>query len=114
MAEEEEGSRRSDGRAQRGSDPENGSTGAVLLQETAEKALEDYLGQIVNCILDNIRDKHLPSAKLLFELAARLRVEKEVPEAEYLSFAEGLWKAFLEEERVEEQAIKQQEMVGGE
>jgi len=94
MAKEEEGrgDRRSDGRAGKRLDPEKGPTGLVVrLQETAEKALEDNLLEVVVCILDNIRVKHLLSAKLLIELARKVDARKEVLEVEYLSLAEVLW-----------------------
>jgi hypothetical protein len=98
MAEEEHA--QSDGSGGQGLDPENGPTGAVvLLQKKAEKTVEEHLTTIVDCILDNIRAKHLPSAKLLIDLAARLETGKDVAEEEYVSLAEVLWTAFQEEER---------------
>jgi len=94
MAEEEEQSKvvRSGRIAGQRLDPEKGPTGAaVRLQEMAEKALEENLLEVVECILDNIRVKHLPSAKLLMELARRLDSRKVVLEVEYQSLAEVLW-----------------------
>jgi hypothetical protein len=82
------------------SDPEDGRTGAVaLLQKKADEAVEKNLSRIVDCIVDNIIEKHLPSVKLLFEVAARYRVEGAVPKEDFRSFAEVLWKEVQEQER---------------
>jgi hypothetical protein len=100
MAEEEEASGSGwsgEGVGQR-SNPENGLTGAaVALQEKAAKVLEENLGKVVDCILDNILAKHLPSAKLLMELAGRVKGPNGVPEEEYMSLAAVLWKACQEQ-----------------
>jgi len=72
------------------------ASGADRSQEAAETALEKYLREIIECILDNVKVGHLPSATLLFNLATRLSRNEEVPEEEYLSFAEELWKSAQE------------------
>lgn len=93
-------------------DPKNGPAGAaVLLQETAEETLEDYLLEIAACVLDNIRAKHLPTVKLLFDLAARLRARDNVPREEYESLAEVLWKD-VQRITVEESAVERPEGQG--
>jgi hypothetical protein len=112
MAEEEEdsGSGRDDEAAEEGLDPEIGSTdGAALLQKIAVKTLHKHLTEIVECILVNIKAKHLPSAKLLFDLARRLKAEEKIPEEEYLSLAEVLW-AFRDD--LEDEAQKAKEVDG--
>jgi hypothetical protein len=69
------------------------------LQVKANKVLEDNMLSAVDCLLVNIRDlKHLPSLKLILELAARVRAEEELPEEEYRSLAEMLWKSYQEQE----------------
>jgi hypothetical protein len=98
MAEEdvESGCARRDGSGEWETGPENGR-GPLLLQEMADKALEENLSVVIECILVNIRAKHLPSLKTLFDLAARVRLYGRVPEEEYRSLAEVLWKAYLSE-----------------
>lgn len=71
--------------------------GAMLLRDIALEALRKNLQAIVDCVLDNIKvGKHLPSVKLLFELATHLTPEDEIPEEDLLSFAEVLWQDFEE------------------
>ena len=75
--------------------PEKGLVGAsALLRETAKTALRENFLSIVECIVTNIRNKHLPSVKLLFELAGYLEAGVEVPAEAYESFAAVLWKEF--------------------
>ena len=93
--EDVEESERGDGEIAEGVDPENGPArgvgGAVArLQETAEKALEANLMEIVTCLVDNVKIKHLPSVKLLFELAARVKVGGDVPVEEMVSISDFL------------------------
>ncbi len=66
---------------------------ATRLQEKAEKALEANLFEVVNCIVTNARQHHLPSAKMLFELCRRVTAREHVPEGMYQSLAELLWDA---------------------
>jgi hypothetical protein len=83
------------------SDPKNGRTGAARrLQQAAEKALDENTPKIVNCLIANIEGNHLPSAKMLIDLANGLRGggENEIPEEGYLSLADVLWKELEEPE----------------
>jgi hypothetical protein len=103
MAEEEEGwgSERSDGiDAERWLNPEKGSGSVVMkLREVADDELEKHLLGIVKCIVFNIEDKmHLPSVKLLFELA-NPRLSQEV----YQSFAEQLRDSLAKQQLEQEQ-----------
>lgn len=95
MAEEEEedsGSTRGNEAAEKGLNPEKGSTGgAILLRDMAVKTLQEHLTEIVECVVVNIKAKHMPSANLLFYLATRLKAEEVIPEEEYQSLAEVLW-----------------------
>ena len=89
-------------RAAGGSNPEKGSTGAASsLQKLAEKTLEEHLADVMKCVVGNIKDKHLPSAKLLIDLAARLKADEDVPETAYTSLAQVLWTACPESVRKE-------------
>jgi hypothetical protein len=101
MADEaESGSASNDAVADRVTDPEKGlAVGAAVLTKT----LEENLHKVVACILTNIEDMHLPSAKLLVDLAARLEAKKEVPVEEYVSLAEVLWQSFKEEQEEHEE-----------
>jgi len=104
MAEEEEtckklaGNRDAEARVEQ----ENGRFvgAAAKLQEKAERALEDHLFEIVDCILVNVRSQHLPSVTMLMELAKRVKANENVPEEMYQSLADVLW------------AAKQQELQG--
>jgi hypothetical protein len=59
-----------------------------MLQDLALEALGKELRSIVEAIVFNIKEqKHLPSAKLLMDLAGYLKVHGEVEEAEMQSFA---------------------------
>jgi hypothetical protein len=85
----EDGCTRSDeggGSGKRRPNPEKGC-GPVQLQRKAEKTVAQYFAEIFECITDNIKAKHLPSAKLLMDLAARLQAGSYVPEQEYMSLA---------------------------
>ena len=98
--EESEIEQSDEGAAVNSDSEKNQGEAADLLQEIAEKALVEQLEKIVACIVVNIELKHLPSAKLLFDLAARLKAAKEIPESEYMSLADLLWKAHREQESV--------------
>ena len=79
-----------DGEAEERQDPEIDLAGAaVLLQREAAKALAKYLKEVVDCIITNIKAKHLPSAKLLFELAGEFG-KGAVPLEKVESFARTL------------------------
>jgi hypothetical protein len=85
----EDGCTRSDkggGSGKRRHNPEKGC-GPVQLQRKAEKTVAEYFADIFDCIVVNIKAKHLPSAKLLMDLAARLQAGSYVPEQEYMSLA---------------------------
>ena len=74
--------------------PETGSTGAlVLLKETAKKAVIEHLADIIACIVVNIQNKHLPSLKLLLELATLIDSGVDVSQAQFDSFAKVLIEA---------------------
>jgi len=76
-------------------DPENGPTElASKLQKMAAEALAKHLTEVVDCVVTNVKKHHLPSAKMLLDLAGRVQSEDGVSEAEYRSFAEELWKAY--------------------
>jgi hypothetical protein len=86
------GSARSDGTdAGRRLNPENGSGSVVvLLQEKADKALGDHLLEVVECLVSNVKEKHLPSLKLLFDIAERIGLGQELSEAAVKSFTDSL------------------------
>lgn len=77
--------------------PEIGSARRVnapaMLKGFAVIAVQAKLDEIVTCIMTNITKGHLPSAKLLFDLASKMVNDEEIPEAEMKSIAEFLWKA---------------------
>jgi hypothetical protein len=113
MAEEEDdsgsekGSVEGDGsgvRPKGGSDQKNGRVGGrLLLQRAADTAVDTYIADVISCIEGNIKKLHLPSVKLLLDLAERLG-SKEVSLEEFESLAAELLKEVLEEqERIEEQ-----------
>jgi hypothetical protein len=96
----EDGCTRSDkggGNGKRRPDPEK-DWGPVQLQRKAEKTVAAYFAEIFDCITANIKAKHLPSAKLLMDLAARLQKGLYVPEQEYMSLAAVLLADFRLEE----------------
>jgi MoaA/NifB/PqqE/SkfB family radical SAM enzyme len=75
------------------SDPENGRTGVrKRLKKAAEKTLDENMPKIMNCLLTNIDQNHLPSAKMLIDLADGPGDEEEFSSEAYLSLAEVLWK----------------------
>ncbi len=94
-ADEDEGDVRSDGIVRVRLNPGRGC-GEERLQEAPETALQNYLREVVECVIDNVKVKHLPSAALLFNLAMRLSRNEAVPEEAYLSFAAELWKSAKE------------------
>ena len=106
MAEEDEkdGSTRSDkggGSGKRRRNPEK-DCGPLQLQRKAEKTVAEYFAEIFECITANIKAKHLPSAKLLMDLAARLESGSYVPEREYMSLAAVLLADFRLVETIEQ------------
>jgi type III secretion system FlhB-like substrate exporter len=86
------------GSGKRRHNPEKGC-GPVQLQRKAEKTVAEYFAEIFECIMANIKAKHLPSAKLLIDLAARLEAGSYVPEQEYMSLAAVLLADFRLEEQ---------------
>jgi hypothetical protein len=100
MAEEEEA--RGDGSSGQWLDPENGPAEAVvLLYETTKSVFSKYLVDIFQCVVDNIRAKHLPSAGFLIDLMKLLKIEFEnhAPEQKFPSLADVLLKALQEQEQ---------------
>ncbi|WP_263355818.1 hypothetical protein [Acidicapsa ligni] len=93
-----------------GAGPENGlpvGTGKVgtgktmdLLRKKAEEALVENFVQIVKCIVRNIEANHLPSVKLLCDLAERVEDKQNIPMEDYQSLAEVLWKGLKEQDEV--------------
>jgi hypothetical protein len=78
-------------------DPENGRAGGdELLQKASEAGFAKYINMVVNCLLGNIQDKHLPSVKLLMDLEVHLASKNATP-ADFESFAKVIHKAFLKE-----------------
>jgi hypothetical protein len=106
MAEEEDdsgsekGSVEGDGsgvRPKGGSDPKNGRVGGgLLLQRAADTAVDTYIADVIACLIGNIKKLHLPSAKLLMDLANRLG-NKDISLEEFESLAGKLLKEVLEE-----------------
>lgn len=101
MAEEDETSEKLEGDrdAEARVDPENGGFGkaATKLQDKAGELLEEHLLEIVDCILANVRKKHLPSVTMLLDLSNRVRANEDVPEETYQSLADVLWAAKQQE-----------------
>jgi len=97
-------------RSDDGPDPKNGQVkGRLLLRRAATDALEKYVDDVITNIVGNIKDKHLPSVKLLMDMADHLESRNPTP-ADFESFARLLMKVFLkeqgkgkEQEKVEEQ-----------
>jgi hypothetical protein len=83
-----------------GSDPENGRTRAKKrLRKEAETALGNHATEIVQCLLRNIGKDHVPSAKMLIDLADLEDGpgdEDGAAQDEYRSLAEVLWKELYE------------------
>lgn len=76
------------------SDPEKGRAGGPsLLQRASDAAMWKYINMVVNSILGNIQDKHLPSVKLLMDMAQCL-TKKDPTAADFESFAKLLLKEF--------------------
>lgn len=72
-------------------DQETGPGSAeALLREKADEALKKYLTDLVNCVVTNVQNKHLASAKLLIDLAEVMRPGRDVPPERYESFAKEL------------------------
>ena len=100
--EEDSGSGRSDEAAEKeGLDPEIGPTqgpvtGTVLLRDVAVEALCEHLKEVAGCIIAGVETGHLPDGNLLFDMATRWKLQEDVPEGDYLSLAEVLWKEFEE------------------
>lgn len=63
-----------------------------MLCEMADWEIRNNLREIMTCIMENIRKMHLPSVKLLLELAARMKRRRAVPVEVYESLATVLWK----------------------
>jgi len=98
---------RSDG----GPDPKNGRVkGRLLLKEAATTALDKYVDDVIKNIVGNIKGGHLPSMKLLMDMADHLE-SKNPTAADFESFARLLMKEFLTEQgKLEEQEkTKEQE-----
>ncbi len=70
--------------------------GPSLLQRAADAAMWKYINIVVNSVLGNIQDKHLPSVKLLMDMAQCLTKKDPTP-ADFESFARLLMKEYLEE-----------------
>ena len=78
-------------------DPENGRVGGrLLLKRAAETALSTYIKDVIASIVTNIKAKHLPSTKMLLDMADHLESRDATP-AEFDSFAKVLLKEYLEE-----------------
>jgi len=65
-------------------------------QLQAEELLGEGLKDIVVCIMENVKLKHLPSLTLLMQIADRTTRREPIPERDYVSLAEVLWKEFNE------------------
>ena len=92
-------------------DPKNGRAGVgTLLQRAADAAVSKYINIVVNSVLGNIQDKHLPSVKLLMDVAGHLESKNPTP-ADFESFARLLMKEFLKEQgkRKEPKKVEEQE-----
>jgi len=93
-------------------DPENGRAGVgTLLQRAADAAVSKYINIVVNSVLGNIQDKHLPSVKLLMDVAGHLESKNPTP-ADFESFARLLMKEFRKEQEkhAEQEKVKAQEV----
>jgi type III secretion system FlhB-like substrate exporter len=107
MAEVEEYSVRAESGGLTGQRPdrESGQGGAVEpLQKTADKPVEEHLKDIADCIMENIRGIHVPCASLLVAFAVKINATNEIPQEEYESLAEVLWK--MHREMAEEQGTE--------
>lgn len=75
------------------SDPENGRTGVrKRLQKAAEQTLDENMPKIMTCLVKNIEGNHLPSAKMLIDLADGPGDEDVASLEAHPSLAEVLWK----------------------
>lgn len=95
-----------------GPDPKNGQVkGRLLLQRAATDALEKYVDDVITNIVGNIQAKHLPSVKLLMDMADHLESKNPTP-ADFESFARLLLKEFLKEQgkRKEQEKVEAQEV----
>ena len=84
------------GSCERLPDPKKVQEARIQFKNLARKTLRVYLGEVLDCLMENIRAKHLPSLKMLVEMAALLDDEEVSPEA-FESFAKLLKKMFDEE-----------------
>jgi hypothetical protein len=89
-----------------GGDGEKSRAGApVELQTTANQGQIEDLAEVVNCIFSEIRLEHLPSGKLLVDLA-ELCDGEEITTEKVESFAKTLWKAYGELEETRDEGAK--------
>ncbi len=73
------------------SEPEKARTGVrKRLQKAAEETLDNNVTKFMTCLVKNIEGNHLPSAKMLLDLADG--PEDEGTGEEFSSLAEVLWK----------------------
>jgi hypothetical protein len=89
---EESGSERSGEAATGGLDPEKGPTSVqAMLLEMADKSVTEVLLDIVKYVAVNVKlNKHVPSMKLLLDLATKAEAGKEVKPEDVESLAEKL------------------------
>ena len=73
---------------------------AALLQEMAEEFMRKNFRPVLECVLTNVLEhKHLPSARLLVELAKMVVTEGEAPVEAYESVTEVIWKSYQKVQR---------------
>ena len=95
--EEESGSERIDGARGVVLDPEKGPTGAfALLCKAASKSLTENMLDLVPCLVENAKQKHLPSLKMLVDLSSKVQMGQEVKPEDVESLAERLLKDLAE------------------
>ena len=79
-------------------DPEKGRPVGVLVPGQMDAALLEVILEVAEIALYNVREeRNLAAAKLLFELAEKLKKGVEVPAEDYESLAEKLWEAHREQ-----------------
>jgi hypothetical protein len=85
-------------------DPKKGQEAKIQFRNMARISLKTYVGEVLDCLMANMRAEHLPSLKMLVEMAALLEGEEVSPEA-FESFAKLLKRVFDEERKIDGEVV---------